>query len=79
MNKKILAVCDQEGEYAERLAEYLEQRQGNLFEVRTFFDVDRLIEFCREQKEKIKLLLVSEAVYQSALRELPDMHIMILN
>lgn len=79
MSKKILAVCDREGEYAERLAEYLEQRQGNLFEVRTFFDVDRLAAFCKEQKEKIKLLLVSEAVYQNALKELPDMHILILN
>lgn len=79
MNKKILAVCDPEGEYAERLAEYLEQRQGNLFEVRTFFDVDKLISFCKEQADKIKLLLVSEAAYQGVLNELPDIHIMILN
>ncbi|MBO5292890.1 MAG: hypothetical protein J6B10_06900 [Lachnospiraceae bacterium] len=79
MNKKILAVCDLETDYADRLAEYLAERQGFPFEVRTFSDVDRLLLFCREQKDAIQLLLISETAYRQELEKFPDIHIMILN
>ncbi|NLL79749.1 MAG: hypothetical protein GX234_08180 [Clostridiales bacterium] len=79
MSKKIMAVCDLEHEYADKLAQYLEQKQGFPFEIRTFLDVDRLLEFCREKEEPIELLLISESAYCKELQDIADMHIMILN
>lgn len=79
MNRKILVVCDPEQEYAERLAEYLGQRQGFPFEVHIFREMDRLLAFAGQSAEEIELLLVAESAYCKELEELSGIHIMILN
>lgn len=78
MKKKILAICDPEEGYAQRLAEYLENRQGFPFAVRRFFCAEDLLDYAK-QTEELELILLSESAYREELSELNGVHVMILN
>ncbi len=77
MNKKIMAVCDSEAEYAGRMQEFLCMRDEIPFEVYAFTDVAKL-ESC-SQKEEIEILLIAESDFHEQIKELPIESIVLLN
>lgn len=62
----ILAVCDAEEEYASRMADYLNLKEGFPFQVRYFSTLEKLLQFSKQQV--VEAALVSEE-YQAALQE----------
>lgn len=76
MKKRILAICDLETEYAVRFAKYLDKKVLP-FEIRVFSEAEGLLAFCREVK--VELILVSESAYDVRLKELGDIHVIVLN
>lgn len=77
MTNRIMALCDTETGYMNRLTEFLENKKRLPFHVYCFSGTEPLIEFCRERR--IELLLISERLYRKNLNELPVAQIMILN
>ena len=61
----IMAVCDAEEEYASKLADYINRKEGFPFQVRYFSSFDKLLYFAREQQ--VEAALVSEE-YQETLQ-----------
>lgn len=59
MKKKILALCDSEKDYLDSMADFLKEKEGFPFELHTYTQVDKLLEFGK--KERIELLLVAES------------------
>ncbi len=64
----ILAVCDRETEYAQRLMEYISKKSTHLFRTMAFSDEKCLWEYARDKK--IELLLISEKMNTERLSEL---------
>lgn len=62
----IMAVCDAEEEYASRLTDYINRKEGFPFRVRYFSTLDKLIQFAGQQK--VEVVLISEE-YQEVLHE----------
>lgn len=62
----ILAVCDVEEEYASRLADYLNLKEGFPFRVRYFSTLEKLLQFAKQQE--VEAALVSEE-YERILQE----------
>ncbi len=58
MSKIVLAVCDNNRMYCERLQEFLRSRLKLSFVICAFTDTERLLEFSK--KQKISLLVISE-------------------
>lgn len=77
MNRRILAICDLETEYADRFADYLQDKKGLPFEVRVFSDASQLVEFCGSHE--VGTILISEAAYCEQVMRLKEIHIIILN
>ena len=69
MKKDIFAVCDTEVSYVLRLMEFIQQKQGAIFEVQAFTNVKSLCEFA--EKQKISLLLISARAMCQEVRALP--------
>lgn len=63
----ILAVCDAEEEYASKLADYLNLKEGFPFQVRFFATLEKLIQFCGQQS--VDAVLICEA-YRTAICEI---------
>ena len=61
----IMAVCDAEEEYASKLADYINRKEGFPFQVRYFSTLDKLLCFAREQR--VEAALISEE-YQEPLQ-----------
>ncbi|MGN1148527.1 MAG: hypothetical protein ACI4TB_08895 [Lachnospiraceae bacterium] len=59
MKKKVLAICDSEKDYLDSMANFLKEKEGFPFELHTYTQVDKLLEFGK--KERIELLLVAES------------------
>lgn len=62
----ILAVCDAEEEYASRLTDYINLKEGFPFQVRFFSSIEKLVQFAMRQL--VEVALVSEE-YQNILLE----------
>lgn len=77
MKRKILAVCDSETEYTNRMQEFLCTREELPFEVYAFTDTEKLED--SSKKENIEILLISESDYCDKIKELPIQNIYILN
>ena len=77
MKKKILAVCDSETEYTNRMQEFLCMREELPFEVYAFTDTEKLEN--TSKKEDIEILLISESDYSEKIKELPIENIYMLN
>ena len=77
MKKKILAVCDSETEYTNRMQEFLCMREELPFEVYAFTDTEKLES--TSKKEDIEILLISESDYSEKIKELPIENIYMLN
>ena len=77
MKKEIFAVCDPEAEYAGRLADFLNTRQGASFEIQAFTSVNNICEFAG--KKHITLLLIASQLMCERVRELSIDKIMILS
>lgn len=61
MKKKILALCDSEADYLEGMADFLEKREDSPFELHTYSDAGKLLDFGK--RERIEMLLVAESDY----------------
>ncbi len=63
MSKVVLAVCDSNKVYCQRMQEYLRGHLKLSFVICVFSDPEKLMEFSRQQK--IGLLVISESAYRS--------------
>ena len=63
--KKIMAVYDVDSRYADRFAEFANQREQVLFKVVAFTSLEKLREFSK--REQIDLLLVGDSVAEKEL------------
>lgn len=77
MNKRILAICDTEADYAYRMMELLKARKDLHFDTHVFTDVTNLLSF--GQAEEIECLLITESAYREKIKELNVPHVFILN
>lgn len=66
MNKRILAICDSEIAYCNRILSYLATHGFHQYTIMTFSSIERLAEYFSEEKDTIEILLIGEAVYQNA-------------
>lgn len=67
MGKPIMAICDGQEGYADRLISLFQKKKELPFEIHGFTKEENLQEFC--EKNKIALLLISEPDYRQELRE----------
>ncbi len=67
LKKRILAVCDPETEYTGRFCDYISKRGNCPFEPAAFTSREMLEKFC--QTEEIAVLLISEKIYDTTLRD----------
>ncbi len=77
MKQRILAVCDSETEYTNRMQEFLCTREELPFEIYAFTDTEKLEK--SSQQEKIEILLIAESDYSDKIKELPIENIYMLN
>lgn len=77
MKKKILALCDSEKDYLESLTAFIREREELPFEVHSYSDTDKLLEFGRQ--EKISLLVVAESDYTYQIAALETEKTLLLN
>lgn len=77
MKKKILALCDSEKDYLDNLTEFLKAQEGFPFELHTYTQVDKLLEF--GQKERIELLMVAESDFTYEVSRLDTGRTLLLN
>ena len=77
MNKRILAICDTEADYAYRMMEVLEARKDLDFDVHVFTDAANLLAFgCTDE---IECLLITESAYSEKIKDLNVPHVFVLN
>lgn len=62
MNHAVLAICDEELDYAAHLADYLGRKEGRFSEARVFTNEKSLSDFL--VKHKIDLLLIGESMFR---------------
>lgn len=77
MKKKILALCDSEKDYLDSMTEFFKQKEGFPFELHTYTQVDKLLEFGR--KKDIALLLVAESDFTYEVEGLKTGKTLLLN
>lgn len=66
MGKPIMAICDRQAAYTNRLVALFQEKKELPFEIHGFTKNERLQEFCREKK--VALLLISEPDYMEELQ-----------
>lgn len=77
MRKSVLAVCDAEPMYVYNLMEYIHSKKGDEFDVQAFTGIKSLSDFTQERK--VDMLLISDALMCSQVKELDIRKIMILS
>ncbi|MCL2717861.1 MAG: hypothetical protein FWE14_03670 [Lachnospiraceae bacterium] len=77
MNKRILAVCDTEADYAYRMVEVLKARKDLHFDIHVFTDLMKLLAF--GLVDEIECLLITESAYEEKVKELNIPHVFILS
>lgn len=77
MKKKIFAVCDPEAVYVRRFCEYINKKEEFPFEAAAFTSRETLEAFCEE--ETVDILLVSEQVFDSSVREKVNGTVLVLS
>ena len=77
MNKRILAICDTEADYAYRMMEVLKARKDLNFDIHVFTSIETLLSF--GTLDEIECLLITESTYLEEIRKLSIPHVFILN
>lgn len=77
MKKKILALCDSEEDYLDSMTDYLGERENLLFELHAYSEVEKLIEFGKQ--EHIEVLMVAESDYTYEVAALDTGRTLLLN
>lgn len=77
MKKKILALCDSETDYLEGMTAFLREREDSPFELHTYSDPGKLIEFGK--KERIEVLLVAESDFTYEVSKMDTGKTLLLN
>jgi len=78
LDKRILAICDTEADYAFRMMELLKERTDLNFDIHAFTGLDNLLSFGMPENE-IECLLITESAYSEQIKELNIPHVFILN
>ena len=68
MERKILALCDPEKDYAQHMADFLRRKKDAVWEIRVFTEKNGLLEFAGE--ESMEILLIAESAYGDYVQEL---------
>lgn len=76
MAKIVLAICDEEKNYSERLYEYIHGKENGQFSVILFTDYEQCLEYSKT--EAINILLISLNLYNSAELKISASNIIIL-
>lgn len=77
MDKRILAICDTEADYAYRMLEALKARNELHFEIHAFTGLSNLLSF--DKHDNIECLLITESAYSDKVKELHVPYVFILN
>lgn len=77
IKNQILVLLDREEEYARLMSDFLRQHRDLPWSIRTYTDVDKLME--QEHTRKIDMLVVAESAYEDKLEELFPTKIVVLN
>jgi hypothetical protein len=77
LDKKILAICDVEEDYAYRMMEILKTRKELPFNIHVFTEPDKLLAYGKEKQ--IECLLITESAFCESIKELGIPHLFILN
>lgn len=77
MKKGVFAICDSEAAYVYNLMEYIHSRKGEEFDVQAFTGTDSLCAYAKERT--IEMLLISDSIMCSQIKELNIRKIMILS
>lgn len=77
MSGKVLALCDTEKEYAQQMTEFLKSHKDLPWEIRTYTNVERLVDFA--EKEPVEMLVVAENAYTEEIRKLSPAGTVLLN
>jgi cellulose biosynthesis protein BcsQ len=77
LNKRILAICDTEADYAYRMVEVLKARKDLNFDIHVFTDLLKLLSF--GLVGEIECLLITESAYEEKIKELNIPHVFVLN
>lgn len=77
MNYLIMAICDVEQAYANRLMEYMNKKEGNPFIIKAFVSVEALTEY--EKEHSIEILLISDQAIKSCRAKLHAEHVIVLS
>ena len=73
----IMAVCDEEENYAIKLVDYLNMKEGFPFEVRNFNNIEKMKEF--NDKQRLDVALISKNNYEKALMFIPIEQLIVLS
>ncbi len=77
MKKRILALCDSEKDYLDNLSAFLRQKEEIPFELHTYTQVEKLLEFGKN--ERIELLMVAESDFSYEVSQLKTGRTLLLN
>ena len=72
-----MALCDSESDYAESMSDYLRKKEDFPFELHTYTDVNKLLEY--EKDGYLEMLLVAESDYTYEVASLPAAKTILLN
>lgn len=76
MDTNILALCDEEEEYAQLMTEFIKKKKNLPWELHTYTSS---AQFIREEKDEIAVLVVAESTYTEEMRKRNPKCIVILN
>ena len=77
MSENVIAICDSERSYAERLVEYLRRQLPQNYEMEMYTSAERLLSLCNP--ERVALLIAAEKEFCREMREAGFSRILVLN
>lgn len=78
MSKRIVAICDSDTNYLEKLLDYLDDQRPLPFEVCGFTDTDRLRNYFKMREVKISVLVIAESSLKTDAEQLTE-KLLVLN
>ena len=76
-DRKVMALCDTEEEYARLMTEFLKRYKDLPWELHTYTSVEELL--LREQHQSLSMLVVAESTYTEEIKKLQPGRLVVLN
>ena len=76
-DRKVMALCDTEEEYARLMTEFLKRYKDLPWELHTYTSVEELL--LREQHQSLSMLVVAESAYTEEIKKLQPGRLVVLN